>query len=536
MKFACRVGIFPMESSSIPDPVEAFTPKMDIAEEFQLLRTARTSLGGEALKPIDIDMDILVDAYPREANFLSSSIGENSSPSKIQLPPRTPSQDSKFRKSPSHLSSRKTPNRRFFKSEHEREYARNLMKELVQIYILQGVHGKEAFRKALNETRRRIHVRRGETAPSPPPVVSPVLVSPYPKISPPKKVETPYSERKGLQVKQPSPDKTARKLDLAQEEPLQSAAVTQGSPMEQSVRASSAAPRTPSRVKSMVAAIQSATPSNKPMPSETPKRTPGGTRVRAVAETLEKQISADMEILASQASPSKASAKASVRTPQKTTTTKSTTSKAVADERVSPKASMGSPTKPAVSPISPSKSSNPEPIDASPPKSARSAAKTPQTEIEVPRSSSRFKKVVSEIQSAAAESPKPSSPPPKRKNQGLVEKASPSRGKKLVEVVDEEKAASPLPEERKRVRRAAAMAATEEETSASVKKAKKKTSEPVEAREASLSTRKKAAHKLKPTSTTTKKRKKDAELETIPEDEAVSMPARPTRKAKTATR
>ena len=425
-----------METSSIPDPVQAFTPKMEIAEEFQVLRTARRSLGGEALKPVEIDMDILVDAYPREANFLSSSTVENFSPSRNQLPPRTPTQDSKSLRTPSQYSSRKTPTRRFFKSEHEREYALNLMKELVQIYILQGVHGKEAFRKALNETRRRVHVRRGETAPSPPPVLSPVHASPYPKISPPKQVETPYSNRKNPEVPAASPDLPSRRLDMAQ-----------GSPVDQAQKPFQTTPRTPSRVKSMVAAIQSATPSKKPLPTETPKRTPGSTRVKAVAETLEKSKTTEVEPVVQQAVP----------------------------------------------------------------------------EAAEPRSSTRLKK-----------SPVKQDTPSKRKNQELVEKASPSRGRKKEVIVEIEKVVSPPPEERKRVRRAAAVAVVEEETTASVKKAKRKTSEPATVREASLSTRKKGSAKEVSSKGPTKKRKKDADLETIPEDEAVSMPVRPTRKAKTA--
>lgn len=260
----------------IPDPIDAFTPKMEIVEELEVLRTAKKSLGGEALRPIEIDMDILVDAYPREGNFLSSST-ENASLILNVTSPRTPSGSKRKNESLMNSTSKKTPNRRFFKSEHEREYARNLMKELVQIYILQGVHGKDAFRQALNETRRRIHVRRGECAPSPPPILSPVHESPYPKLSPPKESHAPYSGRKR--------DETAaevQRMEVAN--PTCEDSLSPCKKLRYEARIGT--PRTPSRVQSMVAAIQ-ASPIKKIQIDSVPRKTPLSSRVKAVAESME---------------------------------------------------------------------------------------------------------------------------------------------------------------------------------------------------------------------------------------------------------
>lgn len=256
---------------SLPDPIRSFTPTTEVKDELKFLREARKSLGGESLRPIEIDMDILVDAYPREASFLASSSENMPENLSYDKHPQTPKSKIHSLSSPGPTSGRKMPNRRFFKSEHEREYARNLMKELVQIYILQGVHGKEAFRNALNETRRRIHIRRGEAAPSPPPVLSPVQESPYPKLSPPqeKTVSTPASKHdESLPVQSISASPPRRLPPLSQS--------------------------TPSRVKSIVAALQvSSTPVD--MPKLTPvKRTPGSTRVKAVAESFESQVSLSM--------------------------------------------------------------------------------------------------------------------------------------------------------------------------------------------------------------------------------------------------
>ena len=447
----------------IPDPVEAFTPKMDISEEFQVLKTARKSLGGDALRPIEIDMDVLVDAYPREGNFLATCTTENSSGNENVL--RTPIKP-QHSSLPLHApSARKTPNRNFFKSEHEREYARNLMKELVQIYILQGVHGKEAFRKALNETRKRIHMRRGEPVPTPPPVLSPIQASPYPKLSPPKPVETPYSGRAQTHAADVSPTLPIRKFEASDE--------ASGSPVEKplGLRALPPTPRTPSRVLSMVAAIQSSTPATKAVSNETPKRTPGTTRVKAVAETLE---SANVEV-------SNATRTRTRSTPL--------TNMAVS----SPKKAVGIP------------DPGNESVVVSPRKLVQSTASPVKAE----------------------QSPMKKTPPSKRKNQLIIEKASTTRGRKKEVEVSEDRAVSPPADDRKRIRRAAAIAAEEELTAQSAKKSKKSSDEPSEVQS---SGKKSAAPKKSRAGT--KRKKASVDLETIPEDEAVAMPPRPVRKAK----
>jgi hypothetical protein len=470
----------------IPDPIEAFTPKMEITEEFEVLQNAKKTLGGDRLRPIEIDMDVLVDAYPREGKFLSRSTAENSSSSTNHLE-RTPAKGSSMDKSPSVYSSRKTPNRRFFKSDHEREYARNLMKELVQIYILQGIHGKEAFRKALNETKKRIHLRRGEEVPTPPPVLSPVHVSPYPKLSPPKEVETPYSQRGLARPVAQSPSMPVKRLDPS--------ADNSGSPIEKPVAIHMVAgtPRTPSRVKSMVAAIQSGTPDAKRQPSEVVQKTPGTSRVKAVADALERTISSQDVVEVPSADHTRA---------------KSLQRSAV------PKKIEDSPVKGhSVTAVSGNKAA------VSPKKALDMAEKEDEK-----RNSSPQK---------VAGSPVKATPPSKRKNQEIVEKVSSSRGRRKAETPSEERAVSPPADERKRVRRAAAIAAQEEMSSQSAKKTKKKSNE-TEANLLPITTSGRKSAAPKKTKAVSKRKKPSAELETIPEDEAVAMPPRPVRKAKIA--
>ena len=170
----------------------AFSPKMEIDMELQVIRDARVSLGGKPSRPIQIDLDILAAAYPHEGEgqFLRTenvSLDANTQ-SNASTPSKLANVCVSAASSPRNMAGRRTPNRRFFKTENEREYARSLMKELVQLYILQGVHGKDAFRRALVEVKRRIHLRRGEDGSSPPIVTSPIITSPYPKLSPPEEI------------------------------------------------------------------------------------------------------------------------------------------------------------------------------------------------------------------------------------------------------------------------------------------------------------------------------------------------------------
>lgn len=454
---------------AVPDPIKAFTPTMEVQDEFDILRVARKSLGGEALRPIEIDMDILADAYPREGSFLASTT-ENSGAFANLPAPTTPSKASVVSDSPRFASGRKTPSRKFFRSDHEREYARTLMKELVQIYILQGVHGKDAFRQALNETRRRIHVRRGEAAPSPPAVLSPVHESPYPKLSPERNAN-PVIERIASAVA----DSVA---DLS-------------SPTKSPSRRPPVAPRTPSRVQSMVAAIQASTPS-KPVVAESARKTPSSSRVKAVAEAIE------------------------AKTPKSVLSFSPLRSSDEFEPDYAQEPELGNP-----SPPKPRKTASPKKAseaEQTSPKRKRSLEKTPlksAVEDEVVRTSSRLRKPVEET------------PPSKRKNEEIVEKVSTSRrGKKVVEAAIE-RADSPPAE--KRTRRVAAIAAAEEiEDNASPKRARRKEVVEPEA-EKKVTVRKKAAAKAPPSAA--RKRKTPA-LTTIPEDEAVVVPVRAARKAK----
>ena len=457
----------------IPDPTKAFSPTMEVHDEFQILRAARKSLGGESLRPIEIDMDILADAYPREGGFLASTTENSSSSVNIQAP-ITPSKSNQVSESPRFASGRKTPSRKFFRSEHEREYARSLMKELVQIYILQGAHGKDAFRQALNETRRRIHVRRGEAAPSPPAVLSPVHESPYPKLSPPRDFATPLSSEKPA-----NPDVSPSRVVTGTVRVVEKSAEADASPS----RRPPVAPRTPSRVQSMVAAIQSSTPS-KPASSESAKRTPGSTRVKAVAEALERKTPNVTKRVADDFQPDYGVEVENLTSPPK-------------KQRLSEKT------------VSPS------------PKKASRESRTPSPKKQVGeehavRTSSRLKKAIE-------------TPPSKRKNEEIVERPSTSRrGRKATESAVE-RAESPPAD--KRTRRAAAMAEAEEVAEgASGKKSKKKDSADDQTEE-KVTVRKKATAKAP--ASAGRKRKTPA-LTTIPEDEAVVVPVRPGRKAKTA--
>jgi len=415
------------EGETNSDPVGYFDPNIEVKEEMSALRETRKSLGGESLRPIEIDMDILADAYPREGSFLVSS-NENAPVNMIDLKsPRTPHSKVRIEGTPGGTSSKKTPNRRFFKSEHEREYARNLMKELVQIYILQGQHGKEAFRKALNETRRRIHVRRGETAPSPPPILSPVQESPYPKLSPP--------------LVQPAEMTVAGNTSEA---PIQ---IGRGlSPLR---RNAPVAPSTPSRVKLMAAALQlSSTPVDAGKAATPHKRTPGSTRVRVVAEAIEAQI-----------------------------------------------------------------------LSATPgrDKPTKTPGKIQEGEPSIPRTSARKKKSVDSVVEEAT------TPPSKRKNEAIVEQTSSRRSNRKRESA--QRVVSPVTEV-KRSRRAAVSEQPQTENRIPKSMAKRKQSDDIEASE-----KKKVASK-KDVSPSSKHKKTKVKLVTIPEDEAVVVSARPSRKAK----
>ena len=431
------------------DSGKLFSPRMEVNEEFKILRQTRKSLGGDALRPIEIDMDILADAYPQEAKFLASTSDTQNAPvPNVNQPmtPKTPSRALGHSESPRFQSSRKTPNRRFFKSENEREYARNLMKELVQIYILQGVHGKDAFRNALNETRRRIHTRRGEVAPLPPPVLSPVHESPYPTLSPPKPAPAPYSAKKVTIPEVPVP--TAVRGEASPSRKLDVNATT--SPK----RLPPLAPTTPSRVKSLVAAIQS-TPIESTLSQI--RKTPGSSgRVKVVAESIEAQILSS--------------------TPSKRKLTRSD-------------------------------STAEAPKSADKDNAAKEAHHAEPAETSPVRASSRLTK-----KPVVAENP---GTPPKssRKNEAIVEQASTSRRGRSRK---EEKQESPPPESvSKRTRRVAAMVEQESEPEPTTVK------------------RKVAAPKAV-TTTGRKKKVAQATLASIPEDEAIVVPARPTRKAKAA--
>ena len=250
----------------------AFNPGMELDDEFENLRETRRSLGGNMMRGIEIDMDILADAYPQEAKFMSAENIPPSSPNRAQKQDSSPKTPSRSTMKPKPLSARKTPIRRFFKSENEREYARNLMKELVQIYILQGVHGKQAFRDALNETRRRIFLRRGEDPPSPPPVTSPVYASPYPKLQPP-------TEQKS----KVSPIRMVLPAVVPEVRPVSEFAKPVGP----------TAADTPSRVKNIVAAINS-TPKKVDIVQTVPvARTPGSAKIKAVVECIEATVAAN---------------------------------------------------------------------------------------------------------------------------------------------------------------------------------------------------------------------------------------------------
>lgn len=250
-----------------------FNAGMELDEEFDVLRQTRRSLGGVTMRAIEIDMDILADAYPQEAKFMSAENVPPVSPNRVQRNDGSPKTPLRSTTKITALSARKTPHRRFFKSENEREYARNLMKELVPIYILQGVHGKQAFRDALNETRRRLYLRRGEEPPSPPAVTSPIYVSPYPKIQPPAETKTKIT-----------PIKMVLPPAVPEVKPV--------SGFGKSPSRSSA--ETPSRVKNIVAAINSTPKKTDEGPTQTVvSRTPASAKIKAVVECIEGTVAAN---------------------------------------------------------------------------------------------------------------------------------------------------------------------------------------------------------------------------------------------------
>jgi hypothetical protein len=142
------------------------------------------------------------------------------------------------------------------------------------------------------------------------------------------------------------------------------------------------------------------------------------------------------------------------------------------------------------------------------------------------RSSSRAKKTP--LKYSPQKEDTAQTPPSTKKHQELLEKsASKRRGQKPVAEVPGEEPVSPPPAEgvTKRTRRVAAITAREEESQIAKKSGAKQTEEvheepPVKAKVA------------KPKTKSVKR--KGTDLETIPEDESVAMPARPVRKAKTA--
>ena len=500
-RYSMHAEIF-LKMESKPDIAEilkSFTPKMEVNQEFHVLREARKSLGGASLRPIEIDMDILADAYPQEAKFMKR---ENVAPadnaavaaSVNPVSPKTPNSALKpgLMDSPKMMSGRKTPNRRFFKTESEREYARNLMKEFVQLYILQGVHGKDAFRRALVETKKRIHLRRGEDVPTSPMVTSPIQESPYPKLSPPREVETPYSQKKQQAAIPVQSVISPKRLNMA--------AIPQVSPSRRvHVEPVSIEPITPSRVKSMVAAIQSspveAPPSGRKSPTSSRK-------VKAVSESIEAVIS--------QATPGGKGRRVLAKHDSIQEETSGEVARSIEASVASVEFSdVMSPRKTVkvVDPVSPTKAV--------------------RDVVDPPRSSARIRKAQQEV-SPTKKSQTQQEESPARKNQTIVEHASPSRkGKKavtaVVDVSDDD--AAPSPPAGKRVRRAAAIAAVEAMEPLTRSSRKK---EPQSEAESTTSkrTRSRAAE-----ATTARKNKKVA-LETIPENQAVVVPVRP-RKAKT---
>lgn len=240
------------------------TPTRNIAHELTDLREMRRSLGGEALLPVDIDLGILAEAYPREGSFLSQ---ENINPKSNRL-----FQDNRDSKTPVGNSQTSGPNS-FFRSDKEREFAKNLMKELVQIYILQGIHGKEAFKKALCETRARIYSHRGEKQPElPPPIPSPALDDWSPRSTHAAQPARTVTPRSTVRVK------STLKKRAHPEEPSKVPITT----------------LTPSRVKDLVAAIQSTPKKDVQDEGLNPvRKTPGSSaRIKALGECIEATIAA----------------------------------------------------------------------------------------------------------------------------------------------------------------------------------------------------------------------------------------------------
>lgn len=241
------------------------TPSRNIAHELSHLREMRKSLGGEALIPVEIDLDLLYEAYPREGCFL---LQENNDPQHANT--------FHHNQNPSFGHSHGSQSGSFFKSDKEREYAKNLMKELVQIYILQGVHGREAFKKALSETRSRLYAHRGENLPELPPAIpSPALDDWSPRGNHSSRFpESTITPRSGKTVNLPKSSLKKRPV----------------SPAAAKVPVTTL---TPSRVKDIVAAIQS-TP-KKTSEEEVPvRKTPGSSaRIKAIGECIEATIAAN---------------------------------------------------------------------------------------------------------------------------------------------------------------------------------------------------------------------------------------------------
>jgi hypothetical protein len=229
-----------------PNVLEALSPLRNMNEDVEQLRNTRISLGGDGLRTLDLQLDILASAYPREGSFLAQ---ENAKPADHNISPRNAIKKQRMN---THTG--------FFHSETEREYAKSVMQELVQIYILQGIHGKDAFKSALTETRRRVHVRRGENMPDlPPPIATP-----------------------------PLEDMSPRFVDHSSIRPVTPKQVTPRNNTAPEVVVSSS---TPARVKSLVTAIEK-TPKQTAI-QKSVRKTPGSSaRIKLLGESIEAAIAA----------------------------------------------------------------------------------------------------------------------------------------------------------------------------------------------------------------------------------------------------
>lgn len=233
--------------------VNPFSQYRGVADDLVQLQQTKQSLGGEKLQPVELDLEILADAYPREGSFLSK---ENLQPSK----------NANITLKNLSTKSQSSGETGFFRSESEREYAKTLIKELVQIYILQGVHGKDAFKGALLETRRRIHTRRGEDMPELPPAVP----------SPPIEDWSP----RNVTPKNANPVTTPRSARPVQPLSRQPSRVT-------------AQTTTPSRVQAIVTILQT-TPKAVTVVENPVRKTPGSSaRIKALGDSIEASIAAN---------------------------------------------------------------------------------------------------------------------------------------------------------------------------------------------------------------------------------------------------